>query len=106
MEEISITVSDILAVFGGISVIGGGAKIIIQALSPFKKMQERVTACETKLKEHDGFLTNDKRAIDDNHNLARENLRVNLALLNHFIDGNGVDKMKELREEIQDKMML
>ena len=51
------------------------------------------------------FLGNDKQAIADIKEMAKENMRVNLALLNHFIDGNGVEKMKELREEIQDRIV-
>ena len=96
MNEIQVTVSTILALFGALAVVAGGVKVIMQMCSPFKRIAQRITECEKRLDNHDIFLGNDKQAIAD--------MRVNLALLNHFIDGNGVEKMKELREEIQDRM--
>lgn len=104
MDDIQVTFSTILAFFGALTVIAGGTKVIMQMLSPFKKLSERIDACENRLSQHDVFLDNDQKAIKEIREMAKENLRVNMALLNHFIDGNGVDKMKALREEIQDRM--
>ncbi len=104
MNEIQVTVSTILALFGVLAVVAGGVKVIMQMCSPFKRIAQRITECEKRLDNHDIFLGNDKQAIADMKEMAKENMRVNLALLNHFIDGNGVEKMKELREEIQDRM--
>ena len=100
MNDIQVTVSTILALFGALAVIAGGVKVIMQMCSPFRRLTERITECEKRLDAHDSFLGNDKQAKE----MAKENMRVNLALLNHFIDGNGVEKMKELREEIQDRI--
>ena len=104
MNEIQVTISTILALFGALAVVAGGVKVIMQMCSPFKRITQRITECEKRLDNHDIFLSNDKQAIADMKEMAKENMRVNLALLNHFIDGNGVEKMKELREEIQDRM--
>ena len=68
-------------------------------------MRARVGVCEARLDKHDTYFKNDKDAIADIKNLSRENLRVNIALLNHFIDGNGIDKMKMLREELEDNLL-
>ncbi len=105
MDDIQVTFSTILAFFGALTVIAGGVRVIVQAFSPFKKLTERIETCEERLGQHDMYLGNDKKAIEEIRNMARENLRVNLALLNHFIDGNGVERMKELREEIQDRII-
>lgn len=104
MNDIQVTVSTILALFGALAVIAGGVKVIMQMCSPFRRLTERITECEKRLDAHDSYLGNDKQAIADIKEMAKENMRVNLALLNHFIDGNGVEKMKELREEIQDRI--
>ena len=101
MNDIQVTVSTILALFGALAVIAGGVKVIMQMCSPFRRLTERITECEKRLDAHDSFLGNDKQAIADIKEMAKENMRVNL---NHFIDGNGVEKMKELREEIQDRI--
>lgn len=105
MENIQVTFQTILALFGALAVVAGGVKVIFQLLSPFKKLKARVGTCEKRLDEHDGYLRNDHTAIAEIKSLSRENLRVNIALLNHFIDGNGVEKMKVLREELEDNLL-
>ena len=104
MNDIQVTCQTILAFFGALAVIAGGVKVIAQMFSPFKELRARVGACEARLDKHDTYFKNDKDAIADIKNLSRENLRVNIALLNHFIDGNGIDKMKMLREELEDNL--
>ena len=104
MNDIQVTFQTILAFFGALAVIAGGVKVIAQMFSPFKELRARVGVCEARLDKHDTYFKNDKDAIADIKNLSRENLRVNIALLNHFIDGNGIDKMKMLREELEDNL--
>ena len=105
MNDIQVTFQTILALFGALAAIAGGVKAIAQMFSPFKELRGRVGVCENRLDEHDTYLKSDKDAIADIKNLSRENLRVNIALLNHFIDGNGIDKMKSLREELEDNLL-
>ena len=105
MNDIQVTFQTILAFFGALAVIAGGGKVIAQMFSPFKELRCRVGVCEKRLDEHDAYLKNDKDAIVDIKDLSRENLRVNIALLNHFIDGNGIDKMKMLREELEGNLL-
>ena len=105
MNDIQVTFQTILAFFGALAVIAGGVKVIAQMFSPFKELRGRVGVCEARLDKHDTYLKSDKDAIADIKNLSRENLRVNIALLNHFIDGNGIDKMKLLREELGDNLL-
>ena len=105
MNDIQVTFQTILAFFGALAVIAGGVKVIAQMFSPFKELRARVGVCEARLDKHDTYFKNDKDAIADIKNLSRENLRVNIALLNHFIDGNGIDKMKMLREEMENNLL-
>lgn len=105
MNDIQVTFQTILALFGALAIIASGIKVIVQMFSPFKELKTRVGVCEKRLDEHDTYLKNDKDAIADIKDLARENIRVNIALLNHFIDGNGIDKMKLLREELEDNLL-
>lgn len=105
MEHIQITIETILAFFGAIAVIAGGIKVIIQFLTPFKALKQRIASCEKRLDDCEGHLNNDYNAIAEIKSLSKENLRVNIALLNHFIDGNGIEKMKILREELEDNLL-
>lgn len=101
----SISFETIMAFFGGIAVIAGGVKVIVNMFSPFKKLCGRMDKCENRLDEHDRYFTNDKQAIEKVTDMAKDNIRVNIALLNHMVDGNGVEEMKKLRKEIQDKIL-
>ena len=65
MNEIQVTVSTILALFGALAVVAGGVKVIMQMCSPFKRIAQRITECEKRLDNHDIFLGNDKQAIAD-----------------------------------------
>lgn len=105
MENVQITIDTILAFFGAVAVVAGGVKVIMQLLSPFKVLKDRITDCEERLDQHDVYLKNDKDSIAEIKTLSKENLRVNIALLNHFIDGNGVEGMKKLREELEDNLI-
>lgn len=105
MDNIQVTFSTILAFFGAVSVIAGGVKVITQMLSPFKKLSDRIDECERRLEKHDGLFANDKKALDKLQENDKSNTKVIIVLLNHFIDGNGIQKMKELREEIQDRIL-
>lgn len=104
MENLQITWMTLLAFFGALSVIAGGVKVIIQMFSPFKSLRDRVAKVESRVDKHDELLHNDKGAIDDLKQMSRDNLRVNITLLNHFIEGNGIDKMKTLRDDLQNKL--
>lgn len=104
MEALQITWTTVLAFFGALSVIAGGVKVIIQMFAPFKEIRKQLTSHENRLDKHDELLHKDKSALDDLKSMARENMRVNVTLLNHFIEGNGIDKMKVLRDDLQDKL--
>ena len=53
MNEIQVTVSTILALFGALAVVAGGVKVIMQMCSPFKRIAQRITECEKRLDNHD-----------------------------------------------------
>ena len=104
MENIAITWTTLLAFFGALSVIAGGVKVIIQMFTPFKEIRKTLHEHGDRLDKHDELLNKDKTALDDLKNMSRENTRVNIALLNHFIEGNGIEHMKLLRDNLQDKI--
>ena len=105
MENLQITMNTILEAFGMLALVAGGVKVILQMFAPFKNLVKRMEKCEARLNKHDQFLANDQTAMKEIRSAIRENSRINLALLNHFIDGNGVEEMKELRKETQDRLL-
>ena len=108
-ENITITVNTVLQFFGAVAIIGGGVKVIIGMLSPFKQLQEEVDRVK-------GFLANDKKRLEDGDEKMSEITKrldhqdaalsaIGLAiceLINHTLTGNDVEKLKELQHELNE----
>ena len=93
MENIEITFNTILQLFGAIAVLGGGIKIIISALSPYKDLRERMKKSESKAGEIDSAL----KRIEDSQKVQGKAL---MELLNHTITGNDVEALKARYDEL------
>lgn len=100
MENIEITYNTILQFFGAIAVIGGGVKLIITALNPYKE----ITA---KLKKHEDNLEKEKKRLDDvDESLERieEEQKIQgkalMVLINHLITGNDTEKLKKTYQDL------
>ena len=93
MENIEITFNTILQLFGAIAVLGGGIKIIISALSPYKDLRERMKKTENKIEGVDAAL----KRIEDSQKVQGKAL---MELLNHTITGNDVEALKDRYDEL------
>lgn len=100
MENIEITYNTILQFFGVIAVIGGGIKVIISALNPFKE-------ATAKLKKHDELFANDKKKLDELDKsldkIAEEQKiqgKALMVLINHIVTGNDTDKLKKTYQDM------
>lgn len=100
MENIEITFNTILELFGALAVIGGGIKILVSLLNPYKE----VTA---KLRKHDELLTKDKEkmqemddALERIENEQKVQGKAIMALINHIITGNDKDKLKKTYQDM------
>lgn len=93
MENIEITFNTILQLFGAIAVLGGGIKIIVSALSPYKDLRERMKKSESKAGEIDSAL----KRIEDSQKVQGKAL---MELLNHTITGNDVEALKDRYDEL------
>lgn len=95
MENIEITYNTILQIFGAIAVIGGGVKIILTALSPYKDLKEKVKRQAEKIKGVESAL----ERIEESQRVQGKAL---MELLNHIITGNDIDKLKERHDDLVD----
>ena len=95
MENIEITYNTILQIFGAIAVIGGGIKIIITALSPYKDLKDKVKKQAEKIKGVESAL----ERIEESQRVQGKAL---MELLNHIITGNDIDKLKDRHDELVD----
>ncbi len=95
MENSTIAVSDIAYLLGFIVSVWGVVKIFKEVVTPYRiKMKE--------IEKNTEYLRRDDKRIkdlEDSHAMIYEYL---LVMLNHEITGNGVDKMKQVRDEMQE----
>lgn len=90
-----ITSEQILGFCALITALWGIWKIIKELKKPNANLKETVA-------KHDMLLDNDNRrlkAIEDSNKMILQSL---LVIINHEITGNGIEKMKEAREELQE----
>lgn len=93
--------SSILEFCGAISIVGGAIVMIWKAIAPqirrgrdIEKNKEAIA----RLQRHEH---NDFEALHEIRQIEREQCRVMLVMLNHMIDGNGVEKMNSTRQELE-----
>lgn len=105
MDVSNLSFGAILEFFGSVAIIGGGLKIILEATKPFKAIQKH-------LDETDMKLDNDNKRfkeVDKNYKELKGVINVQNKLLieiaNHLISGNDVEKLKERKNDLVDKLL-
>lgn len=111
MSQAEISWQFFLSILGGIAVLAGGWKGIMYFCSPYKKVISTLAEQKAKNKEFKDALYKEEdllQELKDHNDQLREQskdlLRIYLVLLNHLIDGNGIEKMKQIRDEVQKKL--
>ncbi|MBC8568261.1 hypothetical protein H8692_05715 [Mogibacterium sp. NSJ-24] len=92
----------LMAIGGGIVLLGNVASVVKNIVSPgfrLKDMVDRNREAIDRLKRHE---QNDFQALEEIRNMNRTQCVVMIQMLNHLIDGNHVEKMKETRKKLQD----
>ena len=90
-----ITSEQIIYLCGFVAAVWGVYKIIKERRKPSDDLRDKV-------EKHERLLDNDNKRI---HKIEESNqliLRCMLDLINHAITGNGIEKMKETRDVLQD----
>lgn len=90
-----ITSEQILGFCALVTALWGIWKIIKELKKPNANLKETVA-------KHDMLLNNDNKrlkTIEDSNKMILQSL---LVIINHEITGNGIEKMKEAREELQE----
>jgi hypothetical protein len=101
-----ITISNFLAVCGGISCVAAAVNWIIKAVkaarAPDKRQDERIKALEDEVGKYNAYFAADKKRLTKLEEGNRVTQRALLALLAHGIDGNEVASLKAAKDELQD----
>jgi hypothetical protein len=90
-NDIVISFSQLLWVLGGITAV---AAFLKWALTPIKQIED-----------HESRIKVLEAAEVDRKQTDRYTAKALNAIVNHMIDGNGIDKLKEVRDEYQDSII-
>ncbi len=91
----TITGEQILWLCGFIVAIWGVVKIIIELRKPSTDLKKEV-AHHTQMLDEDNTRL---KAVEDSNKMILQCL---LVIINHDLTGNGIDRMKEVRDELQE----
>ena len=91
--DVMETIQAILAICGGISVVGGAAAVIKKWIAPAVKLNDRVKVLE----EHDKNDYKELQDIKERDGLIMEAL---INILNSQISGNNTDELKKTRDKL------
>ena len=106
---IIFTPSQLITIFLGacglITATAAAGGVIITWIHKFKApnrlQDEKLKAHEEGLKKHDAMLTNDSNRLKSLEEGTNITLKALLVLIRHGIDGNDVEGMKRVRDELQ-----
>lgn len=91
-------IEQILAVCGGISIIGGAGAVIYKIIYPALQFSQRVE----QLEEHS---ENDYQRLKGLDEMQKQQSKCLAAMLNHQITGNGIENMKKIRDELLESII-
>lgn len=93
--EFSITSGQILAFCALITALWGVWKIVKELKKPNDDLKHTV-------ENHQHLLDNDNKRLKEIEDSNKMILQCLLVIINHDITGNGIDKMKQARDELQE----
>ena len=93
--EFVITSNQIMGLCALVASLWGLWKIVKEWKKPSDDLKSTV-------EKHDALLDNDNRRLKDIEDSNQMILKCLLVIINHSITGNGIEKMKDIREELQD----
>jgi hypothetical protein len=80
-------------------------KAVKTARAPNVKQDERIAAVEGRLDTVERRLSNDDNRLRDIEKGDRATQRALLALLDHGLDGNNTEQMRQAKEELQNHLI-
>ena len=98
MPEFAISLGQILWICSFIGAVWGVWKIIKEIRKPNDDLKAIV-------QKHSELLDADNRRLNNVEGSDRMLLRCMLVIINHDITGNGIDKLKETRDELNEYLI-
>lgn len=100
-----MTWEEFLAIAGAIVLISNAGVAIYKWIRPALQMKKTVESMDVRITALEEHEKNDYEALKHMMEMSKLLCQGMICILNHMVDGNGVDKMKETREDMQDLLI-
>ena len=113
-DEVVITVEGLLWFCGAIITIGGAIAIISKWLAPVRELRksvdDKVSRCEYEALKQEvetlkGYQISDHKELQKVETGIEKICKCTLAITDHELTGNSVDKLREAKDEMQDYLI-
>lgn len=101
-NQIIITVEGVLWFCGAIIAIGGATAVISRWVSPFRKLKTEVENLKTEFNTLKGYQNADHKELQKIETGTEKICKCVLAITDHELTGNSVDKLRKAKDEMQD----
>ena len=88
----------ILSICGAISIVGGAGAIVVKVIRPAFLLNKRVSQLEV-------YNDKDYKKLQSLEDMQKQQSKCLAAMLNHQITGNGIDDMKNIRDELVENII-
>ncbi|MGE4354518.1 MAG: hypothetical protein AB7D36_10605 [Oscillospiraceae bacterium] len=95
-------ITTILAVCGGISVIGGAIAVMAKFIAPVLRLHKEVSEHSKQIQAIETNLEEDHQLLEASEKADRLICRALVDITGHMIHGDHVEEMKETQKEILD----
>lgn len=104
-NEIVITVNGLLWFCGAIAALGGAAAIIAKCFAPFRELKKEVAMLKKDFEGLKTYQNIDHEELKKVETGIEKICKCTLAITDHELTGNSVDKLREAKDEMQDYLI-
>ena len=91
----------IAAIAGGIVLIGNAGAVLYKWIRPARQVKKDVEELDRRTKQDYEALQKIQASLERIESKQRALIVSEVAVINHMIDGNNIEKMQETRDKIQ-----
>lgn len=105
MDELTIFWKVLLAIAAGIVTIGGATAVISRWTSPYKTLKAEIDSLKAEVSTLKGYQNNDHKELQKVEIGIEKLCKCTLAITDHELTGNSVDKLRAAKDEMQDYLI-
>lgn len=97
--------TEIAKILSAVVLIGAAGGVIGKWIAPALKAKSTIKEHEKRLAKIEEHEKSDLEMLKDMQMSIKQQNRAMLAVVNHMIDGNGIDRLRQSRDELTDLLM-